>query len=73
MKSKWIIGKIYKIVDYKEKCDERILRRLLEFGFTKGTHFIISHKSMFGKVGTIEIRGFCLSFRLKFLDILKVA
>lgn len=73
MKSKWSVGKIYKIVGYNQKGDERILRRLLEFGFTRGESFVISHKSMFGKVGTIEIRGFCLSFRLEFLNILKVA
>ena len=73
MKKKWQINKIYKVVGFESTADEKVLRRLLEFGFTKGTNFLISHKTLLGETVIVEIRGFSLSLRTKFLSCLKVA
>ena len=72
MKKNWVVGRSYKVIDYNEKSDERILRRLLEFGFTPNQSFVISHKSLTGQSLIVELRGFSLSLRTKFLSILKV-
>lgn len=72
MKQKWKIGKVYKIGEIKTGFDQKIVRRLLEFGFTPGTKFMISYKSLLAKSVIVELRGFSLSIRTRFLDCLEV-
>ena len=72
MKQNWRINAAYQIVGYNELKGEKVVRRLLELGFTPGQKFIISHKSMLGKSVIVDIRGFCLSMRSDFLKYLKV-
>ena len=63
---------IYKIIGYKVSASEKVKRRLLEFGFTKGERFVVSYKSLFGGSVIVEIRGYLLSLRTKFLSYLEV-
>ena len=42
---------------------EKIKRRLLELGLTKGQKVVVVRKSLLGKVFLIEIRGYTLSLR----------
>ena len=69
---KFKVGKMYQVVGYKKFVDEKVKVRLLEFGFTRGERFVISHKSFFGENVIVEIRGFLLSLRSKFLNFLEV-
>ena len=72
MKKKYELNKLYKVVGYEPYADEKVLRRLLEFGFTKNTPFKVSHKSLIGKSVIVELRGYFLTMRKKFLELLKV-
>ena len=69
---KFAKNRVYKIVGFESLLDDKVTRRLLEFGFTKGEKFIISHKSFWGSSVIVEIRGYSLSMRTKFLSLLKV-
>ena len=73
MKKKLQINKLYKVLGFHNYQDEKIVRRLLELGFTKGTQFSIAHKSLLGKSVVVELRGYYLTLRTKFLEILKVS
>ena len=42
---------------------EKIKRRLLELGFTRGEKVRVVRKSLLGKVRLVEIRGYTLSLR----------
>ena len=72
MKKKYELNKLYKVVGYQRPFDEKVLRRLLEFGFTKNTVFKISHVSFLGKSVIVELRGYYLTMRKRFLNFLKV-
>jgi len=72
MKKRYELNRLYRVVGYEKQADEKILRRLLEFGFTKNTTFKISHKSLIGKSVIVELRGYFLTMRKKFLELLKV-
>jgi Fe2+ transport system protein FeoA len=72
MIKKWKLKKVYKITGYEDYSDKKVLRRLLEFGFVKGTNFVISYKSLLGDTFLVEVRGYTLSLRNKFLSYLKV-
>lgn len=72
MKNKLQLNRFYKVLGFQNYQDEKIVRRLLELGFTKGTRFCIAHKSLLGKSVVVELRGYYLTMRSKFLDIIKV-
>jgi len=69
---KFKAGKFYQVVGYKRGIDEKVKRRLLEFGFTRGERFMVAYKSFFAGSVIVELRGFSLSLRTKFLDFLEV-
>lgn len=56
------IKKIYQIEGIST-ASEKIKRRLLELGLTKGQKVVVVRKSLLGKVFLIEIRGYTLSLR----------
>ena len=70
---KFKLKKYYKILGYDDKVDEKIKRRLLEFGFLIGESFYVSHNSLFGKCLIVELHGFSLAIRSDILSCLKVA
>ncbi len=70
---KFVLNRIYRVVGYKNGCDEKLKKRMCEFGFVQGATFFISYKSMLGKNYIVEIKGFVLSLKKTFLSLLEVA
>jgi len=64
--------KYYKILGYDDKVDEKIKRRLLEFGFLVGDSFYVACSSPFGKCLIVELHGFSLAIRSEILAYVKV-
>ena len=60
-------GEVCKIVGFNGQFD-RILRRFLELGFSRGEKVKIVSTSLQNKVVLIEIRGYVLSVRKNLLD-----
>lgn len=60
-------GEICKIVGFNGQFD-RILRRFLELGLSRGQKVRIVSTSLQNKVVLIEIRGYVLSVRRNLLD-----
>lgn len=68
----FVINRVYKVKGYQKNVDERVKRRLCEFGFTSKTPFRVIAKSLLGKNVIVEIRGFVLSLKKDFLSVLEV-
>lgn len=60
-------GERLKVVDFVGQ-EDRVFRRFVELGFSKGEFVKILHSSLANKVVLIEIRGYVLSVRRGLLE-----
>ncbi len=61
------VGELVKITGYVGE-DDRIFRRFLELGLTRGQVVKIHNRSILNKVILLEIRGYVLSVRKSLLE-----
>lgn len=66
------LEKSAEIIGYFDGASEKVMRRVLELGFTVGNVVRIEHKSMLGEVLLLSIRGYLISLVSDIAKIIKV-
>ena len=56
-------GRYYKVAALSQYAEPRIVRRLLDLGFTPNEKVCVMRKSLTKQTLLVQIRGFCLSLR----------